>query len=93
MEKTIQELEQITTTTQQISAAFSKTCILVALTGFSCAATSWTAPNPYISTLALLLVSGVTIYALRRAFNFADKNPYKTNGPCNEPCKYNDGST
>jgi hypothetical protein len=71
-------LEQIAASAQHIkfpAGAFGKTCMLVALIGFSCAAISWAAPNPYVSTLALFLVSGVAVYALRRAFNFADKNP------------------
>lgn len=57
------------------AGAFGKTCMLVAIFAIACAAIAWAARNPYISGLALVISAVITFYALRRAFDFADKNP------------------
>ncbi len=57
------------------TGAFGKTCMLIAIFATSCAAIAWSASNPWVAAFALLIVGFVTLAALWRLFNFADKNP------------------
>lgn len=57
------------------TGAFGKTCMLIAIFTFSCAAIAWSARDPWVSALALMIVAIVTGGTLWRLFNFAENNP------------------
>jgi len=57
------------------TGAFGKTCMLVTVFDTSCAAIAWSAREPWVSAAALGIAAVVTLAALWRLFNFADKNP------------------
>lgn len=74
----IPKLDQLVRSAARIkfpAGAFGKTCMLVAIFALACALIAWAARNPYVSSLALIIVAAVAFYALKRAFDFADKNP------------------
>ena len=74
----IPRIDQIMRTATKMrfpTGAFGKTCMLVAIFSLSCAAISWSARTPWVAALALIIVAVVTVAAMWRLFNFADKNP------------------
>ena len=57
------------------TGAIGKTCMMLAIVAISCAGLAWAARNPWVAGLGLIIVAVVTIYTVKRIFDFADKNP------------------